>query len=375
MYMALNRSKTTSLFLQNEIRIMYTNNRFRLLPGLALFGAMVLFCYPVRADNLPPESSPWGRITIIEENDKLSSDDDRHYTQGMRIAYLSEPITPNGWWDQPYGWLGDNLPVFDVGPHKRKYEATIIGQSLFTPTNTERINPSLKDRPYAAWLYTGASLLQETDHGNYHTLENAELLLGVVGALALGGVTQNDFHQFINVNPALGWKNQIKTEPGFVASYERKWRFQKPLIGNLSVDAIPELGISGGNVLTYGEAGALFRFGKNLAADYGANHIRPNLSGTGWFDRDKLDGNLGWYVFLGTQARIVGRNIFLDGNTFTHSPSVEKKLFVTDFIGGASLFWSSSARVDFTVTHRTKEFYGQNGHPDQFGGINLTFQL
>jgi lipid A 3-O-deacylase len=346
----------------------------RWLLSLAVLGAITTLPSPAHADDPVPDDSSWGRITIMEENDKISSSGDKHYTQGMRLSYLSGRVTPDGWWDQPYGWLSNNLPIFDGSDRKRKYEAT-LGQNLFTPANTARINPSPKDRPYAAWLYTGASLLQETNQESHHTLENAELLMGVVGAAALGDVTQNDFHQFINVSQAMGWRNQVKNEPGFIASYERKWRFQKALIGNLAVDAIPELGVSVGNILTYGQAGAMVRFGQNLGADYGPNRIRPSLSGTGWFDPDALDGDLGWYVFLGTQSRIVGRNIFLDGNSFERSPSVEKKLFVTDFTGGASVFWSSSVRIDFTITDRTKEFYGQHGHVDRFGAINLTFQL
>jgi lipid A 3-O-deacylase len=271
--------------------------------------------------------------------------------------------------------LNDNLPIFDGADRKRKYEWTVLGQSIFTPTNTLRVDPSGKDRPYAAWLYTGASLLQDTDHGGYHTLENAELLMGVVGPAALGGVTQNDFHQFVGDTAALGWNNQLQNEPGLMATYERKWRFQQPLIGNLAVDAIPEVGVTVGNVLTYGETGGMVRFGQNLAADYGADRIRPSLSGTGWFDPDQLDGDLGWYVFLGTQGRVVGHNIFLQGNTFASSAGVDEKPLVADFMGGASLFWSSSVRLDFTVTERSKEFYGQRGTPDRFGGLNLAFQL
>jgi hypothetical protein len=343
--------------------------------SLVLFGIIAAFSNPARADDQGQEVSASGRIAVMEENDYFASHDDRHYTQGMRASYLSGPVTPGRGWDQPYAWLGDNLPIFSGGDRKRKYEWTVIGQSIFTPTNTARVNPSVKDRPYAAWLYTGAGLLQDTNRGSYHTLENAELLMGVVGPAALGGVTQNDFHQFIGVNSALGWENQLKNEPGFVATYERKWRFQEPLIGNLAIDAIPELGASGGNVLTYGEAGGMVRFGQNLAADYGPDRIRPSLSGTGWFDPDQLDGDLGWYLFLGTQGRAIGQNIFLDGNTYAPSPSVDKKPLVADFMGGASLLWSSTVRVDFTVTERTKEFYGQQGHPDRFGGINLAFQL
>ena len=354
---------------------LFSTKHKRWLLGVSLLGAIAVFSPPVWADNPVSKSSPWGRIILTEENDHFASHDDKDYTQGARASYLSGTVTPDGWWDQPFGWLNDNLQIFDGADRKRKYEWTVAGQSLFTPMNTSLVTPSSRDRPYAAWLYTGASLLQETRQGTHDTLENVELLAGVVGAPALGGVTQNDFHQFIDVSLADGWKNQIKTEPGFIASYERKWRFQKPLIGNLALDVIPELGGSVGNILTYGEAGGVVRFGQNLATDYGTDRIRPSLSGTGWFDADRLDGNLGWYIFLGTQSRIVGRNIFLDGNSFRSSPSVEKKLFVTDFVGGASLFWSSSIRVDFTVTERTKEFFDQRGPPNRFGSINLAFQI
>lgn len=340
----------------------------------AVFVLAVTLCTPGWADNTPPESSDFGRITVMEENDYFASQDDRHYTQGAAISYLSGAVTPNAVWDQPYAWLANNLPIFDGADRKRKYEVT-VGQSLFTPTNLVSMAPVANDRPYAGWLYTGVGLLQETHHDSHHTLENVGLLVGVVGPAALGRVTQNDFHQFIGDNSALGWKNQLHNEPGLVATYERKWRFQQRLIGNFAVDAIPELGASAGNVLTYGEAGGLMRIGQNLAADYGPDRIRPSLSGTSWFDSSQLKGDLGWYLFLGTQGRAVGRNIFLDGNSFTSSASVDKKPLVADFIGGASLFWSSAVRVDFTVTERTKEFYGQQGHPDRFGGINIAFQL
>jgi lipid A 3-O-deacylase len=358
---------------RSQCPIPYRRGQWR--EGLVLIGVVAAFSAPVLADDPVQEASTSGRILLMEENDYFASNDDRHYTQGMRASYLSGPVTPNDGWDQPYGWLGDNLPIFGGSDRKRKYEWTVIGQSMFTPTDLVGTNPAYKDRPYAAWLYTGAGLLQETKHSGYHTLENAELLMGVVGPAALGGVTQNDFHQFIGVNSTLGWKNQLHNEPGLIASYERKWRFQEPLLGNLAVDATPELGASGGNVLTYGEVGGMVRFGQNLAADFGPDRIRPSLSGTGWFDPDQLNGDLGWYVFLGSQGRAVGQNIFLDGNTFASSPSVDKKHLVADFMGGASLFWSSAIRVDFTVTQRTKEFYGQQGHPDRFGGVNLAFQL
>ena len=342
--------------------------------GIVLVSAFPVFA-PVRAEDQLSDQRDSGRIIVIEENDKFASSHDRHYTQGLRAAYVSGFVTPDGAWDQPFGWLADNVPIFAGADRHRKYEWTVIGQNIFTPTNTARANPSPKDSPYAAWLYTGVGLLQETTHESYHTLENVELLAGVVGPAALGGVTQNDFHQFVGTTSSEGWKNQLHNEPGLVASYERKWRVQQPLIGGLVVDAIPELGVSVGNILTYGEAGGIVRFGQNLAADYGVDRIRPSLSGTGWFDSSQLDGAPGWYVFFGAQGRAVGRNIFLDGNSFTSSPSVDKKTLVADIVGGASLFWSSAARFDFTITQRTKEFCGRQGRADRFGSLTFSVGL
>ena len=321
----------------------------------------------VSAGNTAHAADNSGRISLIEDND-------RHYTQGLRLSYLSGTVSSGGYWDDPFTFLSRNTPVFSGSDRKRKY-GLILGQSIFTPTNTHTAAPQVRDRPYAAWLYTGVSLLQENKQPDHNTLENFELQVGTVGRWALGSVAQNDYHQFINIRPALGWQNELKNEPGLIATYERKWRFQQPIYGNLAVDAIPEFGVSAGNILTYGQGGILLRLGQNLGADYGPAHIRPSLSGTDWFDADQLDGNLGWYIFAGTQGRAVAHNVFLDGNTFSQSAHVEKKPLVADFMVGASIFWSDAVRFDFSVIQRTDEFFGQSGHPDRFGGVNLTFKF
>ena len=138
-------------------------------------------------------------------------------------------------------------------------------------------------------------------------LENAELDVGIVGPGALGKQVQNDFHQFIGVPAAKGWSSQLQHEFGAILSYERLWRL--PLLGDndFGVDIVPQLGASVGNILSYGAAGALLRIGKGLEADYGPVRIRPALSGTDYFDVYRLDEGKGYYFFIGTQGRVVGR--------------------------------------------------------------------
>jgi hypothetical protein len=310
------------------------------------------------------------KITILEENDSLYFNSDKHYTQGLRLSYLGPEIDPSDGWNRPFEWLGGLAPVFfsdGSGEHSRRY-SLLLGQSIFTPRRTDLFQPDPRDRPYAGWLYAGASLLQETNHW---MLENFEIDLGVVGPAALGKVVQNDFHEIIDVNQARGWKNQIQNEPGIMLSYERKWRL--PLLGNGQdgVDIIPQGGATIGNVMTYGEAGALLRIGRGLQADYGPVRVRPALSGTDYANA-RAEGDFGYYFFAGAAGRVVGQNIFLDGNSFRTSRSVDKKPLVADLQAGASMFWSNGIRLDFSVARRTMEFEGQ-GSPDVIGTAAFSF--
>src|SRR4029450_10644145 len=131
----------------------------------------------------------------------------------------------------------------------RRY-ALSLGQSIFTPADTDLFPPPADDRPYAGWLYAGVTLLQDSAR---RTLDPLELQLGVIGPAALGRQVQNDWHQFIDISEAEGWSEQLKNEPGIVLSYERKWRVSLVGDGTTGIDVIPELGGSLGNIFTYGE--------------------------------------------------------------------------------------------------------------------------
>ena len=107
-------------------------------------------------------------------------------------------------------------------------------------------------------------------------------------------------------------------------------------------------------------------------------HYRPPfraaLSGTDYYDSERAGDGLGGYFYVGTQGRVVGRNIFLDGNSFRTSPSVSRKVLVADIETGLALFWTRRIRVDFSVTQRTEEFDGQRT-PDVVGTAALSFSL
>ena len=311
------------------------------------------------------------RMTLLEENDSLYFYVDRHYTQGLRISDLRPVVeTPSGW-NEPFDFLGSIAPVFApaAGGDIARHYSISAGQSFFTPKDLGRKPPDPADRPYAGWLYAGVSLLQDSDHAS---LENLELQLGIVGPAAFGEEVQNKYHQFIGAKHASGWDSEIRDEPGITLSYDRYWRFALAGDDGGGVDVVPSAGATLGNVFTYGQAGALLRIGSGLKADFGPARIRPALSGTDYFDGTYARDRFGYYFFAGTQGRVVGRNIFLDGNSFRPSANVSKKILVADVQAGFSVFWSTAVRADFSVVERTEEFEGQHG-PDPIGTASLSF--
>jgi lipid A 3-O-deacylase len=342
-----------------------TRPNTRRLPGCLLAGAAIAAAFGIAGARADDSS----RITALEENDSVLFDSDKYYTQGLEFAYLGPDVAPDSAWIAPFDALGDLGPFDASGASQvsRRYEV-LLGQSMFTPADTAREDPDPGDRPYAGWLYGGVGLIQDTDR---RRLDHLELLLGLVGPDAFGKTTQNDYHQFIGIDKSRGWDEQLHDEPGLMLSYERKWRFLQPIGSGFAVDAIPELGVTVGNVMDYVQGGGMIRFGKNLEADYGPQRIRPALSGTPYFNRDYLDGPFGFYFFAGVQGRAVARNLFLDGNTFEDSRSVDSNPLVGDLSGGLSMFWGGDVRLDAAMTYRTEEFEDQDD-PTKLWGINMT---
>lgn len=333
----------------------YTANR------MAIWGWVIaLLAAPAaQADN----------ITIVEENDWFYDMRDRDYTQGARISYTFDVLPSESAWNERFNALARYLPLFDGKDSRRQVEWIVLGQNIYTPRNKARVNPDPNDRPYAGWLYMGGAFME--DHGGA-SLDYVELLVGVVGPAALAKETQRRFHDLSGDDYPQGWDYQLDNEPGITLSLEKKWRLHQLIgsSGSLGVEAIPEGGVTLGNVWTYAQTGVLFRFGENLLANYGTPRVRPALSGTSYFNPEAMKGDWGWNIYAGAQARAVAQNIFLDGNTFSDSRSVDKKPFAGTAHAGVSLYMQEGPNFDFAYVWCSKEF-DISRDCSHYGGINL----
>ena len=300
-------------------------------------------------------------ITFAYEND-IFAGDDSNYTNGVRASYFS----PEGDIPQFLQTASQIVPFFPREGHSRWGFA--VGQSMFTPDDITLANPPTDDQPYAGWLYGSAALITDSDD----IMDTFQITLGMVGPASGAERNQKFIHENITDSPEpMGWDYQLDNEPGLILTYQRKWRnmYQMSPFG-LGFDLSPSAGVNVGNIYTDASIGVVARFGYDLPSDYGPPLIRPNLSGSDFF---MPSGGFGWYVFGGLDGTAVGRNIFLDGNTFHDSRHVDKE----PFVGGAQLgiaFTFPKARVAYTHVFRTDEFETQR-KASQYGAVTVSVRF
>jgi len=323
----------------------------------------------VFGDKLCESAENLGTFNLYFENDCFA-DADQGYTNGVKLSWISPDLTDYAKSGRLPGWslpLIRRLPFINE-PGLQRNVALSIGQNIYTPKDLSRASLIEDDRPYAGWTYFGIGLHSK----NECRLDSMEIQLGMVGPASFAEQTQ----KFVHNQDLNGWDNQIKNEPGIALVYERKGRYlYSGDVGEFGFDLIPHLGGALGNVYTYANAGMEARLGWNIPRDFGTSLIRPSGDSNSPLNSQEnnvsRDQGFGLYVFATSDGRAVLRDIFLDGNTFTDSHSVDKKHFVADLGLGIGL---SIHRLKLCYTHvlRTKEFTGQEDNK-VFGSLILSF--
>lgn len=298
-----------------------------------------------------------GVLTFVLEND-LFVGNDSGYTNGAHVSYTSSEKGMPSYIKKSSNYI----PLLNKNGEKRI--SISAGQNIYTPSDITKSEFQENDFLYAGWLYGSLGIL--SDNGN--SFDNAVITLGVVGPSSRAEQAQKFIHHAVGSLRPKGWDHQLKDELGANFSYERKWRHiveEKPF--GIGVDIMPHVGANLGNVYTNAAFGTTFRFGYDLPADYGPPRIRPNLPGSDFFiPTKKLSG----YLFTTAELRAVGRNIFLDGNSFQNGPSLDKRIMVKTLQYGATAVYND-VRISYTNILVSKEFKGQK-HVTEFGAITLS---
>lgn len=313
-------------------------------------------------DNIIKEEDAFFTFTI--ENDLFGgAGTDENYTNGARVTYFDVGKRPT----KLARFLDTHVPFFNINKTTSTYYS--FGQNLYTPEIISTRTPDPDDRPYAAFLYGSMGLITVDENH----IDDMEVTIGVVGPWAFGEDVQRFVHNVIDVDEPLGWDTQLENEPGLILSWQRHWpeAFASE-IGPLYFRTSPHVGLSAGNIYTYAATGATVQLmPKHFKWQTRPPRVRPAIPGSGFFAVP--DKEFAWSVFAGTEVRAIARNIFLDGNTFEDSPSVDKKNFVTDLSAGVSTTYGKT-QISYTLNWRSKEFDGQDD-PSIFGAISIGYKF
>jgi hypothetical protein len=319
----------------------------------------------------------WWTASFFLDNDLFANADDG-YTNGIRFSFVSPDV--DNFQDDPRipQWLRSinrQVRFFRAreGDLKRNMVVT-FGQQMYTPDEKYRARTDLieADRPYAGWLYLGLGY----QVSNRKRLESAIVNVGMIGPASYARESQNAIHDWRGFKRYEGWDNQLNNELGLQAIYTRrnKW-FSALRERGWGTDVITHWGASLGNVATYVDVGAEWRFGWNIADDFGSSSAVPggdNSSPGSVVDnriRDQWFG--GFHGFIATSGRWVLHDITLDGNTFSDSHSVNKEPLVGSASVGVAIL-VSRWKLSFSRILITDQFEGQLDNSG-YGSVSLSY--
>jgi len=121
---------------------------------------------------------------------------------------------------------------------------------------------------------------------------------------------------------------------------------------------IPTFEADVGNIAIRATAGISARFGWNIPKDFGASTMstggETGIAVYGQHSNTHRD-NWSFSVNLNVSSSAVARDIFLDGNTFAQSHSVDKKYFIVGAGAGFTARYKQVA-LDYHYQKHTKHF-------------------
>ncbi len=302
-------------------------------------------------------------LTFTSENDLYGSGKDEHYTNGARVTYYDSSAKSPKFVET----FEKYIPFFSANETTSVYYS--LGQNLYTPEVITARNPDPDDRPYAGFLYGSVGVNTVIDNH----VDELEVTLGVVGPLSLGEETQKFVHRTFDFTKPEGWDSQLDNEPALIVALQRMWPEAYSMdLDPLFVRVSPHVGASVGNVYTHANSGFTVQLTpKKYKWQSTPIRVRPALPGSGYFSVP--DNIFAWSLFAGVDGRAVARNIFLDGNSFSGGPSVDKKPLVADVSGGVTLTYGR-VQTAYTLNWRSDEFYGQSDN-SMFGAISVGYRF
>ena len=310
---------------------------------LVVRNIILFFLIALSAHGNEEEWNPF-RFNLYFENDIFAATD-HQYTSGVEFNLIYHVEDPSS---LVYGLL-----FLDYGKVDTYISFSLVNQ-IFTPLDINKTELIVDDRPYAGWTFFEAGIHKSSkDH-----LRSMYLQVGIIGPAAKGEEIQNAIHRMTDSDPARGWDNQLGNELGINLRYVHKWRFMPPEIIGTESAFIPYVEADFGNISIQATAGIAMRFGWNIPKDYGVSTVDTGgEDGIPIYDEFAAMRKQRWSFSFNLSGAVSGvvRDIFLDGNTFKESHSVEKEPFV-GYLGFGFSARYANFMVEFIQMRNTRKF-------------------
>jgi len=327
---------------------------------------------PGYSEDFPCLAQERHTFTFSIENDFFTNDDDQ-YTNGLKLTWSRFGLSslPDDAWLHKWFYPVIRRIKFDQPAEAEKILSFSIGQSIYTPDDIDTRELIEDDRPYAGITYFELGFHRKLNN-SMHTIG---LCAGIVGPDSYADETQTAFHDIINSTEPEGWSNQLENEPVICLIYDYKKKlFATNINEGFGNDITINTGGSLGTAQTFYNIGLLYRWGWNIPADFGNFPIELATC----FNAESRENfcvnrrhRFGAHLFLSADARLVLRDIFLDGNTFRHSHSVDRMPVVGTFAGGLGFIFGR-AKIVASCVYQTDSFEEQQDN-EVFGSLSCSF--
>lgn len=301
---------------------------------------------------------------VILENDFFFRDDGL-YSNGLfftwgynRIDALDEQNLPS--------WIVylAQKTVLNTDENKDYSVSYGIGQLLQTTTDISVEELVEEDAPYVGLLAWEVSLLAY----DKQVSDEVGLILGAVGPMAGAEFVQSLVHDFTGGREPQGWAHQINNEFVFRAQTRRIWRIYETELWDGQFDLLTGIDGGLGNLRSDVATGVGIRFGQGLSKNFSSASVFPiqkfnNLNSSPY----------GWYLFLNASTSYVANDIFINGNTFQDSHSVDLIHFQAAISMGivANIYNFS---ILYTLLYTSDEYQGQT-EDSRYGSVAITYHF
>lgn len=295
----------------------------------------------------------------MENDSDVQTDQDYSYGSEISLLYYRKEIED----------IKLHIPFTDY-KSAENYISFSYSQEIYTPNNIKDSSLVSNERPYAGYMYFSIGIYQS----NNNVLKSLVMQAGLVGPSSHMESVQKFVHGLIGSPTPNGWENQLQDELTLQLNYSQKYYYNLDKIYNLDAVLIPEFGFDLGNASTKLETAALFRWGWGIPKNYGTETMTNNsYSKVPLSSKSSVHKKWLFCFNLGTRLNAIAQDIFLDGNTFTKSHSVEKNNFTIEGYYGFSLKYKDIG-IDYLRQHTSKEYKNQKTNSG-YGSFQFTYNF